>query len=102
MPNIGPAPDRCSISASARPPVIVPDGRFRSVAFISRPPLGRSGTPTPTPTLPRLRGRGLYQPAAPYPPPPQARRRPPPPQAGEGGGGGRRRSRTSKRAAQRG
>src|SRR6516165_5121546 len=31
MPNIGPAPARRSISASARPPVIAPDGRFYSV-----------------------------------------------------------------------
>ena len=31
MPNIGPAPERRSISASARPPVIVPDGRFCNV-----------------------------------------------------------------------
>src|SRR6516164_8418758 len=31
MPNIGPAPARRSISASARPPVIAPDGRFCSL-----------------------------------------------------------------------
>ncbi len=34
MPNIGPAPDRRSISASARPPVIVPDGRLCSVGLM--------------------------------------------------------------------
>src|SRR3954447_11328590 len=38
MPNIGPAPARCSISASARPPVIVPDGRFGKVRLIRGSP----------------------------------------------------------------
>src|SRR5580704_7129716 len=66
MPNIGPAPDRCSISASARPPVMVPEGRFCRVVslVIGASPLGsvRRAAPHPpasrVPPSPRLRGEG--------------------------------------------
>src|SRR5712671_5157798 len=58
MPNIGPAPDRRSISASARPPFMRPSGRLwragSADAVMDWSPLRR---PAPTPTLPRLRGR---------------------------------------------
>src|SRR5439155_24451007 len=58
MPNIGPAPDRPSIPASARPPFMRPSGRLcragSADAVMEWSPLRR---PAPTPTLPRLRGR---------------------------------------------
>src|SRR3954471_12278534 len=46
MPNIGPAPDNRSISASARPPVIVPDGRLCSVGDMVRSLCGEGAAQT--------------------------------------------------------